>query len=139
MSAPRGHRIVPHTADLIIEAWAPSRNECYEEAVLALVESFADRPDVPATEPIEFELDPADDEELLVSLLEEAVYVIDVVGVPVSVMVEETEDGALAGTFDVARFEQITQTGPMPKAVTRHELAFRLDGDVWRARATIDV
>ncbi|HEV8559398.1 MAG TPA: archease [Actinophytocola sp.] len=38
----RGHRAVPHTADIRIEAWAPTREACLGEAVAALVESFAD-------------------------------------------------------------------------------------------------
>ena len=39
--AGRGHRTVPHTADLRIEAWAPTREECLAEAVRGLVDSFA--------------------------------------------------------------------------------------------------
>ena len=37
----RGHRTVPHTADLRVEAWAPTREECLAEAVRGLVDSFA--------------------------------------------------------------------------------------------------
>jgi SHS2 domain-containing protein len=44
-----GHRSVPHTADLRIEAWAPTREGCIHQAVLGTVESFLDtssaRPD----------------------------------------------------------------------------------------------
>lgn len=36
-----GHRTVLHTADLRIEAWAPTREECLAEAVRGLAESFA--------------------------------------------------------------------------------------------------
>jgi SHS2 domain-containing protein len=36
-----GHRTVPHTADLRIEAWAATREECLAEAVRGLVGSFA--------------------------------------------------------------------------------------------------
>jgi SHS2 domain-containing protein len=39
--AGRGHRTVPHTADLRIEAWAPTREECLAGAVRGLVDSFA--------------------------------------------------------------------------------------------------
>ena len=38
----RGHTSVPHTADLRIEAWGPTREDCIAEAVRGLVESFAD-------------------------------------------------------------------------------------------------
>jgi len=37
-----GHRSVPHTADLRIEAWGPTREDSIAEAVRGLVESFAD-------------------------------------------------------------------------------------------------
>lgn len=33
-----GHRSVPHTADLRIEAWAPTRDGCIRQAVLGTVE-----------------------------------------------------------------------------------------------------
>lgn len=39
-----GHRTVPHTADLRIEAWAPTAELCIAEAVRAMVWGFADLP-----------------------------------------------------------------------------------------------
>ena len=39
--AGRGHRTVPHTADLRVEAWAPTREACLAEAVRGLVDRFA--------------------------------------------------------------------------------------------------
>src|SRR5665647_2994489 len=38
----KGHASRPHTADVCIEAWAPTAEECYEEAVAAFVDIFAD-------------------------------------------------------------------------------------------------
>ena len=35
-----GHRVVPHTADVIVEAWGASMLECMEEAVWALVDNL---------------------------------------------------------------------------------------------------
>jgi hypothetical protein len=40
--APQGHRTLPHTADVILEAWGPDLATCCEEAVAALVETYAD-------------------------------------------------------------------------------------------------
>lgn len=37
-----GHRSVLHTADLRIQAWAPTRDGCIKQAVLCTVESFLD-------------------------------------------------------------------------------------------------
>jgi hypothetical protein len=38
----RGYRTLPHTADLRIEAWAPTREACLAEGVAGLVATFAD-------------------------------------------------------------------------------------------------
>lgn len=37
-----GHRLVPHTADVRIEAWGTTWENCLVEAVLGMVDSFAD-------------------------------------------------------------------------------------------------
>ena len=44
--AAQGYRTVPHTADLRIEAWAESRDECVAEALRGLIASFADISDM---------------------------------------------------------------------------------------------
>src|SRR5262249_13720555 len=44
--AAQGYRAVPRTADLRIEAWAESRDECVAEALRGLIASFADISDV---------------------------------------------------------------------------------------------
>ena len=129
-----------HTADLMIEAWGLTRLACFEEAVRALVETFADTSDAATDEPVRISIEPASDEEMLVSLLEEVIYVVDVFGrVPVHVTLEETEDGGLDGAFDVARVEAVGPAGAVPKAVARHALSFAHEGERWLARATIDV
>lgn len=135
-----GHRVLPHTADVMIEAWGPTRVSCLEEAVRALVESFADISDVSATELMPVSIDPADSEELFVSLLEEAVYIVDVFGaVPVGVRVEETEDGSLAGFFDVAPAARVRVVGAAPKAISRSGLSVVGDDRGWSCRVTVDV
>ncbi|MFA5891772.1 MAG: archease [Actinomycetota bacterium] len=135
-----GHRVLPHTADVMIEAWGLTRVSCMEEAVRGLVEAFADVSDVSATEPLPVSIDPGQDDEMFVALLEEAVYIVDVFGsVPVGVTVEETEMGGLAGFFDVAPAARVRVVGAVPKAVSRSGLAVACDADGWKCRATIDV
>jgi SHS2 domain-containing protein len=137
----RGHRTVPHTADLIIEAWGVTALECLEEAAAALVDSFADVADVAATDtvPFMFELAP-DDEETLVAVLEEIVYMVDALGVvPVGVALEATEDGGVAGYFETAAAAQVPLGGASPKGVSRSALEFRQDRGRWRCRVVIDV
>lgn len=134
-----GHRVVPHTADVIIEAWGASRLECLEEAVRALVDSFA-RVAVAVTEPVPIVLQESGDEALLVSLLEEVIYVIDILGgVPAKVVLDETEDGSVVGFIDLAPLAAVEIHGSLPKGVSLSELSLSRDDGQWRCRATIDV
>jgi SHS2 domain-containing protein len=138
---PRGHRTVPHTADLIIEAWGATALECLEEAAAALVDSFAEVTDAAATDtvPVMFDYAP-DDAEALVALLEEIVYLVDALGVvPVDVALEATENGGLAGYFETVPVSRVAVSGASPKGVSRSELDLRHDQGRWRCRAVIDV
>jgi SHS2 domain-containing protein len=141
VTAPRGHRALPHTADVIIEAWAPTRATCMEEAVAALVQAFADTAGAEVGEPVPLDLEPADDEDLLVALLEEVIYLVEVPGVvPTSVAVAERDDGGLRGCFDVVPVADVEAIGAVPKAIARSGLAFGRDpGDRWSCRVTVDV
>ena len=140
MSAPpRGHRVVDHTADEILEAWGPTRGVCLEEAVLGLVALFARVRDGAATRPHETTLAGDDDEGLLRGALDEVVYLADAVSaVPAAVrVVDRGAEGVVhLELVDVADAEP---TGPSPKAVSRSELALRRDGARWSARALIDI
>jgi SHS2 domain-containing protein len=105
-----------------------------------LVGSFADTAGVSASRSVVFTLDPAGDEELLVRLLEEVIYLVDVDGiVPVDAHVEAAAGGGLRGRFDVASLAADMVIGPAPKAVAWHELSFGQQGSGWRCRVTIDV
>lgn len=136
----RGHRVLPHTADLIVEAWAPTRLGCLEEAVAGLVEAFAATPDTPVTRTVPVHLDSAAGEDLLVLLLEEIVYLVDVLGVvPVGVSLEETEDGGIAGDLEVVLVGDADVTGAVPKGVSRSDLVFEEAGGRWGCRVVVDV
>jgi SHS2 domain-containing protein len=138
--APSGFRLLPHTADVMVAAWAPTVEDCLAQAVRGLVSCFAA---VRATRPhrlVAFVCDPAPESELLVELLEEAIYVIDVHDVvPVQVAVARTAEGGLVGEFGVAERADVELVGPAPKAVTRHDLRFARDGSTWRCEVIVDV
>ncbi len=135
-----GHRVLGHTADLIVEAWAPTPERCLEEAVRALVESFARLPaGVQGTSfPIAVRAETAD--ELLVGLLEEVIFLLDVHGsAPVRAALRCGDARAVEGELALVPISALEINGPAPKGVSREGLTFRRDGDRWRALATIDV
>ncbi|MEV8516818.1 archease [Dactylosporangium sp. NPDC051484] len=135
-----GHEVLPHTADLMLTAWAPTAEECIEEAVRALVACFADVRAACPSRPVGFACAPAPGDELLVRVLEEVVYLLDTQDVvPVRVALARTAQGGLVGDFDVAAREDVSLAGPLPKAVTRHALHFARHGTLWRCRVVIDV
>jgi hypothetical protein len=83
--------LVGHVADVIVEAWGTTRVACLEEAVRGLIESFAEVEDVSPTGRVAVALRAVGDDEVLVSLLEEAIYAVEVLGqVPVRVHLDAT-------------------------------------------------
>ncbi|WP_175410507.1 archease [Streptomyces sp. TRM64462] len=134
-----GHRALPHTADVRIEAWGTSREQCLGEAVLGLVECFADVSDARATAVRRVRVPEESDDDLLAALLEEVVYRLDVHGeVPVDVEVE-TADGDLDVRLAVVSVSAVPVTGSVPKAVSWNELHMARDAYGWSCEATVDV
>ena len=138
--SPVGHRLAPHTADCFIEAWAPDQATCLEEALSALVAVFASVEDMPTERTLPLAADRADPEEMLVSLLEDVIYTVEVMAVvPVRFHLSPTEDGGMAGEMEVVPAEQVLVEGPTPKAVSYHRLSMQQREGSWRCHALIDV
>ena len=138
----RGHRLLPHTADIRLEAWGPSPSVGLEAAVAALAESFVDVSNIGETMSLPIDLPRAEDREgMLVALLNEALFVIDVFGTaPVAAHLSVRGQGGLTGTFETVPVSESTKIGSAPKAVARSGLSFARDPeDGWRCVATIDV
>ncbi|HEY8472518.1 MAG TPA: archease [Natronosporangium sp.] len=134
-----GHRAVPHTADIRIEAWAATREECIAEAVVALVESFADTTGAEPTGTVEALIDPGTDEDLLVDVLNEVIYQLDTGGqVPLAARVKALPSG-LRVKFTMTDVDQVEPVGATPKAVSLHDLRFTGDAAGWSCTVTLDV
>ncbi len=130
---------MPHTADLRIEAWGPTREQCLGEAVLAMVESFADLSQLRPASVRSVRLTESSDDDLLAALLEEVVYGLEVHGeVPVDAEVETT-DGGLDVRLAVTGLDAVTVTGAAPKAVSWNELRLGKGPYGWSCTATVDV
>ena len=138
--SPAGHRLVPHTADCIIEAWGRDVATCCVEALEALVEEFAEVAEPASTETLPLAAGPGGAEDVLVSLLEDVIFALDVFSViPVRFHLAPTEDGGVAGDMEVVPAERATIVGPVPKAVSYHGLMASADGDGWHCRILVDV
>lgn len=131
---------MPHTADVRIEAWAPTRELCVAEAVIAMVETFADLGDAAPVGSVEVEITEPTDERLLVAVLDEVIYLMDTADrLPVTAEVEDDPEG-LAVRFTVVDTDDIELTGAVPKAIALHELSFDEQPDgTWSCQVTIDI
>jgi len=99
-----GHRLAPHTADWMIEAWGSDRASCLTEALYALVEEFAEVSDAAASRLLPLATESPGAEDALVSLLEDVIYALDVFSVvPVRFHLTETESGGIAGDITAWR------------------------------------
>ena len=133
-----GHRTLPHTADIQVEAWAPTRDECIRQAVLGSVEMFLDTAGAHPTGTHTFRVE-EDDERLLVAVIEEIVYQLDTTGtVPVQATVTSSGGGCDV-RFDTVDARSLPQTGAVPKAVSLHQLRFGRVDDGWSCLVTWDV
>ncbi|WP_307849675.1 archease [Qaidamihabitans albus] len=134
-----GHRDAAHTADLRIEAWAPTRERCIAEAVSAMVESFAGGSLPTPNSTIECNVTGSTDENLLVAVLDEAIYRMETTGeIPTSTEILATPE-AVRARFSTVEAATVIPTGSIPKAVSLHELRVEPNPDGWSCSVTIDV
>ncbi|MGH9030084.1 MAG: archease [Acidimicrobiales bacterium] len=113
---------------------------CLTEAMMALVEVFAEVGDTPISRVMPVSVQSSPDRDLLISLLEEEIYTVEVFGVvPARFHLHETDDGAVAGDMEVVDASEVELVGPVPKAVAYHGLEFAQEGGTWRCRAVVDV
>ncbi len=134
-----GHRTVPHTADLRIEAWAPTRDGCIRQAVLGAVESFLDLSSAHADHTRLRRLIANRDDDLLVAVLDEVIYLLDTSGeAPVDLDLRDVDDGVEV-TFAMADARTLVQVGAVPKAVSLNDLRFSHGQQGWRCLVTLDV
>ncbi|EHR51292.1 hypothetical protein SacmaDRAFT_3056 [Saccharomonospora marina XMU15] len=134
-----GHRSVAHTADLRIEAWAPTRQRCIAEAVHGMVDSFADAQLPSPDTTVECAVAGERDEDLLVGVLDEVIYRMETRGeLPVATEVSPTAKGVRV-RFRMVDSAAVVSTGSVPKAVSLHELRIAPHADGWSCSVTIDV
>jgi len=139
--ARQGHRSVPHTADLRVEAWAPTREECLAEAVRGLVDSFAVRAAARPRRTAERRFIAGSDADLLVAVIDEVIYRLDAdAEIPVTVEVRSAPDGGVVLSMQLAGADEAEITGVVPKAASLHDLRCAPGpAGGWSSGITIDV
>src|SRR5690606_6982891 len=116
---PRGHRLLPHTADVMVEAWGPDLAACCEEAVAALAAVHLDVARAVVAGRRDAHLPPAPPDRLVLAARDEAIFLLDTAdGVPVAAEVRPAADGGLDVTFQLADPATVEPTGAVPKAVS---------------------
>ena len=131
---------MPHTADVILEAWGPDFAACCEEAAAALVELYVAPGAAPevTTRVVHLHAGPA--EELLIALLEEVIFTLDTADVvPVGAGVTSSADHGLDVVLQLAERRAVAPTGAVPKAVSRSELKVLPRAHGVRCRFLVDV
>jgi len=119
----QGHRSVRHAADVRIEAWAPTREECLAEAARGLAGSFAVVAAARPRSTAERRFIAGSDEDLLVAIIEEVIYRLDADGeIPVTVDVRAAADGGVVLSMQLTGVGEAEITGAVPKAASLHEL-----------------
>jgi len=135
----RGHRWLPHTADVRIEAWGRTREECLTEAVTGVVDSFAEVAGVRPTVGGTVLLPEGPGEDLLVAVLSEVIVRVDADGlVPVDVEVRRVP-GGVEVRLAFAALDAVAIVGAAPKAVSLHRLSCAPAARGWACSVILDV
>ncbi len=149
MSSDRGFKFGEHTADVLIEAWAPTLEGLLEEMAKAMFEVMTDTSKVEPRDKVSIEVCGFDLENLLYRWLEELLYYHDSQNLVFSKFIikkvfEREVDGekeiciegeAWGEPFDRSKHEPRT----VVKAVTYAQMKVWRDGDTWRATTVLDI
>lgn len=136
-----GHRSVPHTADLRIEAWGPTREDCTAEALRGLVESFAEVSGTGYERVTARHVTAGSDADLLAVAVEEVIYGLDIDGeIPATVEVSRTADDGIDLMLRVVDASAVEIVGAAPKAASLSGLSCAPAAPArWSCAVTVDV
>ncbi len=140
-----GFRFIEHTADVIIEAWAPTLEGVFEYSAKAMYEVMTDISKVDKVIEKKVEAEGFDLENLLLRWLEELLSITDSEGILFSEFIvekiEKMSEGyivksrCLGEEFNPEKHESRTEV----KAVTYSQMRIWREDDLWKARFTLDI
>jgi SHS2 domain-containing protein len=124
----------------MLEAWGPDLASCCEEAVAALVGTYAEPARTAASRSVLLHLPPDSAESLLVGVLDEVIFQLDTSqDVPVGAAICVAGDGGLDVTLTFVDRAAVHPTGSVPKAISRSGLVVVSRSDrVW-CRFLVDI
>lgn len=129
-----------HTADTGIEARAPDLAGLIGELAEGMFAIVASSGDEPATSTIELAVESSSNEDLVVDVLSQLLYVSEVEDVILrDIDVEETGPTAVKVRAHGVPFRDVAIAGPAIKAVTYHALEVRRFEGGWLGRVFFDV
>lgn len=135
------YRLLEHTADMGIEASAGTLSDLFLAAahgLLAIV--FGNSRSTVAREKVAVALEAGDVEELLVSWLNEILYlVVQRSFCPVEFSIETIDDRHLRGRVVGGACDEERQPVREVKAATYHRICVRREKDRWQARVYVDL
>jgi SHS2 domain-containing protein len=136
----RGHRLEPHTADVILHAWGPDLAGCFEEAVAALLAICIDSADVPPARRVTRRFRFAEVDSMLLDLLDEIIFVMDTeTQVPIRARISIEPDGDLGAVIDLVAYDNVEIIGASPKAISRSELTVTQGSEGVSCSVLVDV
>jgi len=136
----RGHRAIPHTADVILEAWGGDLAACLEEAFAALVEVYAEVGSMTEADRRRLHLDNNTNDTALLHLLDELIFLLDTsVTVPVRAEVKPSDREGLDVEIVLVERSSVEAVGSVPKAVSHSELLVESSPGMVRCRFLVDV
>ena len=136
-----GHRSVPHTADLRIEAWGPTREDCIAQALRGLVESFAEVSGTGYERVTARHVTAGSDADLLAAAVEEVIYGLDTDGeIPATVEVSRAADDGIDLMLRVVDASAVEIVGAVPKAASLSGLSCAPAAPArWSCAVTVNV
>lgn len=136
-----GYRLLEHTADMGIEATAKTPEELFAEAAYGLLDIMTSGSKAAARQERVIELSGGDHAELLVSWLNEILYLFETQGfLPADFEVEEAGATRLRARVRGEPFDPDHHVVEREvKAVTYHQLTVQKTDGLWLARVYVDL
>ena len=141
-----GFRHLPHTADILIEAWGRSLEEAFEYAALGVTEVMTDLKAVHPLEEVEIIAEGFDLESLLYDWIEKLIVLFDSRQLLVSKAKVESVEVDPEGRYKLKarvwgeRYDpERHESRALVKAMTYHMMDIRKDGKLFKIRFVVDI